>query len=176
LSGPQRIPEEHIVTESPQFDAAQAQEAFKTADRRDLSLVGIGVVALIFSFFDFYKITVKAAAVAGFGGASGSATGSAWHGFFGWFGVLLMLIGAAIVAAKILGIALPFPVSLTLAVLFAVAAVCQILAFFVVPGDTASAASVGIDIDKGHGFSYWVVLILSLAGAGIAGTKHRTNS
>jgi hypothetical protein len=164
-----------MSSNAPQFDAAQAQEAFKKADRLDLALVGIGIVALIFSFFDFYKVTVKAAAVAGFGGASGSATGSAWHGFFGWFGVLLMLIGAAVVAAKILGITLPFPLPLTLAVLFVVAAVCEILALFIVPGDTTGAASLGIDIDKGHGFSYWIVLILSLAGAGIAAMKYRAN-
>jgi len=116
---------------------------------------------LIASLMPFYSYSVKGGGV-DYGGASLNA----WHGFFGWFGVLLGLVAAAVLAAALFGrVAIP---SMRLAVLglFAASAFCLILALFVVPG--GDYESLGIELNSGHSFGYWLALLCSLAATALA--------
>src|SRR3954466_8617359 len=130
----------------------------KTVNSLDWGIIGAGVLAFIFSLFDYYTIEVS------FGGFSSSGSASAWHGFFGWFAALLALAGAALVAMELFApqVKLPIPTRLAGLGCFAVATLCVILALFIVPG------YLGIDVpggvDKGHDFGYWISLILIIAG------------
>ena len=112
--------------------------------------MGAGILAFLFSLFDYYKYSV----------AGISATASAWHGFFGWFAALLALAGAAAVAVHIFArqMSLPVPIRTLCVALFAVATVCVLLALAVVPGASLTG------LNKGHGFAYWVSLIVIIAG------------
>src|SRR3954463_9531566 len=60
----------------------------KTVNSLDWGIIGAGVLAFIFSLFDYYTIEVS------FGGFSSSGSASAWHGFFGWVAALLAVGGA----------------------------------------------------------------------------------
>jgi hypothetical protein len=138
----------------------------KTVNPLDWGIIGAGFFTLIFSFFGYYKYSVS---FDGLGLGSRSQTFSAWHGFFGWFAALVALAAAAILAADVIAkIKLPFPVRLTVLGGFALALLCTILAIFVVPGNTGGVDGLGVHIDKGHGFSYWISLILLIAGTGLA--------
>lgn len=143
------------------FDANAAVDQFKGADPLDLAVVGAGVLALIFSFFSsFYTVHID-----GFGGYGGGTGGtSAWHGFFGWAGVLLLLVAGAVVALKILKIAVPQE-----EILVAGASVLGLLfvflALFVNPVNTFGVVKIG------HGWNYWIVLIAGLVSGGISGLK-----
>lgn len=101
------------------------------------------------------------------------ATVSAWHGFFGWFGVVLVVLGAVIVVLTVLAaqVRLPFPARLVALALLSLGFVSTLIALFVVPA-TGSGTEDGVSYDKvveqGHGFSYWIVLVLCLAGAALA--------
>ena len=89
----------------------------KSVNPLDWGILAAGLLALIFSFFDWYTVTVSG------GGFSASGGESAWHGFFGWFAVLLAVIGAAVVAVALFAphVSMPVPVRLTSVILFAVA-------------------------------------------------------
>jgi hypothetical protein len=136
----------------------------KTVNPLDWGILACGLLAFIFSLFGFYKFTASE------GSISVSRSFSAWHGFFGWFAALLALIGAAVIAIDLFAPQVKVPVAPRLAALalFAVAALCDIIAIFVVPGNTGSAGALGIHIDKGHGFAFWISLILVLAGTVLA--------
>ena len=67
----------------------------------DVGVVAAGVVAVVFSFRDYY--TVSAGYV--------SDSTSAWHGFFGWFGIALAAAGAAVVAVVLVMPRGRFPVA-----------------------------------------------------------------
>lgn len=141
------------------YDSAQMKAAVTGADPQDLGIIAIGVLAFIFSLFGYYKVSVH------FAGISQSATFSAWHGFFGWFAALVALAASATLAAALFGkIALPFPVRLAVLVGYGVSALCVLLALLVVPGGDVS----GTGIDKGHGFAYWISLIIILVGLGLS--------
>jgi hypothetical protein len=156
----------------PDWNAAAAN--VRTFDARalspfDLAIMAMGVLGFLLSFAGFYKYSVKV--TAGGAGVSFGASGtvSAWHGFFGWFGVLAGLAAALILAADLIAkIPLPFNVRLVTFAAAAVAAVCLLLALVVVPGNTGVASGFGIKIDKGHGWAYWIVLLMSLASAGLS--------
>jgi hypothetical protein len=137
----------------------------REANPLDLGIIGAGIVAFIFSLFNFYKYTVS---IAGIGRASESV--SAWHGFFGWFGALLALLAALLLAADLIAkIRFPFPTRLVVLGLFAVALLCELLALFVVPGNTGGLnGAFGVKIDKGHSYGYWITLIAVLAGTALA--------
>lgn len=128
----------------------------KTVHQLDWAIVGAGVLALIFSMFDYYTVDVS------FGGYSASASASAWHGFFGWFGALLALAGAGVVAMELFAPHVKLPVANRIAGLglFAAATLCVILALFIFPGGDYS----GPGVDEGHGFGYWLSLIVIIAG------------
>jgi thiosulfate reductase cytochrome b subunit len=102
------------------------------------------------------------------GGFSGSDSASAWHGFFGWFGAVLAVIGAALVTVSIFAPRIRVPVSPRLGALgaFALATISTLLALLVVPDGTVNGATIdsgSSDTDAGHGFAYWIVLIVVTA-------------
>lgn len=107
-------------------------------------------------------------------------TGSAWHGFFGWFAVILAVIGAVVLLFALIApqVKFPVPARLVSAGLFVLAFIFALIALFVVPSpDSATVPGVNIDMDKivnvGHGFSYWVVLIVLLIGAALSLLRFR---
>jgi hypothetical protein len=69
----------------------------REVNNNDLGVMAAGAAALVFSFLPFwgYKVNVK-----GFGGGSASIT--AWHSW-GTLGILLLIIAAGIVAARVFG-------------------------------------------------------------------------
>jgi hypothetical protein len=136
----------------------------------DWGIVGAGVLAFIFSLFAFYKVTAKV----NFGGVkqSSSESFSAWHevfggGFFGWFAMIFAVVGSVILALHLFQPALKIPVPLSprqlVLGIFALAALFEILAIFVKPGGGSSG--VGFSVSVGHGFAFWISLIVILAGA-----------
>ena len=131
----------------------------KTVNPLDWGIVAAGVLAFIFSLFDYYTISVSLGR--GFGTSDGSV--SAWHGFFGWFAALLALVGAALVAVSLFAPQVNLPVPARLAGLgaFALATLCVIIALFVIPDGGAGDIP---GVDTGHGFGYWASLVVVLAG------------
>jgi hypothetical protein len=127
-----------------------------TVNPLDWGILAAGVLAFIFSLFDYYTVTVS------FGGASASASASAWHGFFGWFAAIVALAAAVVVAIELFApqVRMPFAARLIGLVLFAVATLCVIIALFVWPGGNYD----GPGVDEGHGFGYWASLIVIIAG------------
>ncbi len=142
-----------------QFDADKTKTAFQGAHKFDLGIIAAGIVAFFAGFMPFYTLSVG-----GFGGGSENA----WHGFFGWFGVLCALAGAVIVALSIMGVSLPVPTRLAALAAFGVATICLILALFVTP-----LPSCGGLCNEGHGFGYWLALIVVLAGLALAALRYR---
>ncbi|HEU5268587.1 MAG TPA: hypothetical protein VFU36_01595 [Jatrophihabitans sp.] len=131
----------------------------------DWGIIAAGVVAFIFSLFNFYKYTLT---VGGVHEASDSV--SAWHGFFGWFGVLVALLASLVLAAELIArVRFPFPTRLAVLGGYVVALICELLALLIVPGDTGGLnGAFGIKIDKGHSFGYWITLIAVIAGTALA--------
>jgi hypothetical protein len=128
----------------------------KTVNPLDWGILAAGVLALIFSTFDYYTVSVS------FSGVSESASASAWHGFFGWFAAILALAGAVAIAMDIFAPQVKTPVPRRLAGLglFALATICVIIALFVFPGDVPD----GSGVDTSRGFGYWLSLIVIIAG------------
>jgi hypothetical protein len=129
----------------------------KNVNPLDWGIVGAGVLAFIFSLFDYYTVSVSG------GGFSASDSASAWHGFFGWFAALLALVGAGLVAMDLFAPHVKLPIATRLAGLaaFALATLFVIIALFVIPdGGVGNIPGV----DTGHGFGYWASLIVIIAG------------
>ena len=127
----------------------------KTVNPLDWALLGIGLLVFIFSFFDWYTFDC--------GRFCGSVSEGAWHGFFGWFAVLCVIAATVLIGLELFMPAFKLPIANRLAALglYAVALLCVILAIFIIPG------YLGIDVpgsSKGHGFGFWVSLILVLGG------------
>jgi hypothetical protein len=140
----------------------------KTVSPLDWGIIAAGVLAFIFSLFSFYTYSVSVS-IAGLASSSSSTSVSAWHGFFGWFGALLALVAAGLLAAQLIAkLTLPFPIRTVVLALFGVATICLLLALIVVPGNTGGSGLFGIHVNKGHGFGYWVTLIMVLVGTGLA--------
>lgn len=128
----------------------------------DWGIIGAGVLALILSTFAYYVAKVSG------NGISVSQSFSAWHGLFGWLSAILALLGAAALAAEIFApgnLKLPRPARQIAFLLFALATLCVLLAFFIHPGTGVGATGgTGFSAKVGHGFSYWVSLIVIIAG------------
>jgi hypothetical protein len=124
----------------------------KNVNPLDWGILGAGLLAFIFSLFDYYTVSA--------GGLSESE--SAWHGFFGWFATLLAVIGAVLVAMDLFApqVKLPIPTRLAGLAAFAAALLFAIIALFVFPVSVPS----GFGIDTGRGFGYWASLIMIIAG------------
>jgi uncharacterized integral membrane protein len=149
--------------------------------------MGGAVLALIFSFFSFYEYKPKGAqstrvchnlnlvppsARSEVADVCDGVDNSAWHGFFGWFGVLLLLVAAVLVAIAIFApqVRLPFPVRLASLGVAGLGFVSVLIALFVIPDGDYNGRRIPVnasDTDAGHGFSYWIVLILAAAVAGL---------
>jgi hypothetical protein len=129
----------------------------------DWGILGVGFLVLIFSFFSYYKATAS-------GIVSVSQSYSAWHdifggGFFGWLGIIVAVAGAVIVALELFmpTAKLPVPARLLALGLFALGFVLELLAIVAHP-KFASESGLGFKVSFGHGFSFWIELILTLAG------------
>jgi hypothetical protein len=132
----------------------------------DWGIIVAGILALIFSTFDYYTATAKA------GGNSASDSISAWHGFFGWFATLLALAGAIVLAVHIFAptVQMRIPVRLSVLGAFLLSSFCIIIAGFVTPGakssdDLSAALGVRVTVDYGRGAGYYLSLIVILAAA-----------
>ena len=126
----------------------------KTVDNLDWGILGAGLLAFIFSFMDYYSYSVP-----GFSQYSGSW--NAWHGFFGWFAMLLALVGSGAVGMSIFAPHVKLPMANRLLGLgaYAIAALCVLLALFIVPDPYGVGG-----LDKGHSFGYWASLVVIVAG------------
>lgn len=154
----------------------------KSVDPLDWGILGATVLAFIFSFFAYYTYDPKGPAkqtcsqidqlpssVRGpLQDLCGGDSAGAWHGFFGWFGVLLALIGAAFVAIALFApqLRMPFPARLAALAAFVLGVIFTLVALGPIP-NWPPVANLGIDnsqydkgISEGHGFSYWIVLVL----------------
>jgi len=138
-----------------------APAAFDPAavDRFDWGIIGAGVLTLLFSFFDYYTVSVS------FDGYSASGSASAWHGFFGWFGALAALAGSAALLAHLAG-RLPgnLPGRLVVLGAFAVGTLCTLLALLINPESGYSGGGVSV----GHGIGYWGALLFVIVGTALA--------
>ena len=166
----------------------------------DWAALGAALIALVFSFFDFYTYNVNLKELAAETHAPLAAlqrvckdpsqvpagerasvdrvcnglTVSAWHGFFGWFAVILAVIAAVVLLVALFApqTSMPIPPRLAAAGLWVLAFICALIALFVIPSAQNGATVPGVSYDKivdeGHGFSYWVVLIVLLVGAALS--------
>lgn len=149
---------------SSRMDAAQAKEAFSGAHKYDLGLIAAGLVAFIASLLPYYTAHVT---MGGLGDISHSWNG--WHGFAGPVATLLALVGTALVVAAIMGIELPFPVRMIVLGCFGLALLLTIVALFGNPvSGCGDAKGLGVQCDDGHGIGYWLALLATLAGTGLA--------
>lgn len=141
----------------------------KSVNPLDWAIVGAGVLAFIFSFVDFYDGADVSSGVQSATVNSGAL--SAWHdviggGFFAWFAMLFAVLGAAAVAVALFAPQVRLPVSNRLAglALFSVAALFEIIAIFVTPGDSGTIYARNFDVSLNHGFGFWISLIVIIAG------------
>jgi hypothetical protein len=138
----------------------------KSVNPLDWGIIAAGVVALIFSTFNFFTYKVE---IAGF--STSKASFSAWHGGLAPLAILLALAAAGLLAVEVIAkVRLAFPVRLVVLGAFALASLLLLLALFVVPGNTggSAAGAFGIKVNKGHGIGYWVSLLAVLAGTGLS--------
>ena len=135
----------------------------------DWGLFAAGVLTFLLSFVSYYKVSVSG--VGSLGG--GSTSFSAWHdvvggGFIGWLGIIAALAGTVVIGlilfAPQVAIPVPVPPRLLALYLFAGAAVLEILALVLHPKFFSSSAA-GFKESFGHGFGYYICLILTIAGA-----------
>jgi hypothetical protein len=156
----------------------------------DLALIAGGVIALIFSFFQYYtaeftdriknqvcdRTDIPSSVRVGCDGDSASA----WHGFFGWFGVVLLLVAAVLATVQVFApqtLSARAPTRLITLVLCGAGLLSTFVALFVIPhgdaGDSLQGSGLTLDdvIDFGHGFSYWLILVVAAAMTAIAALR-----
>jgi len=141
----------------------------KSVDMLDWGIIAAGVLAFLFSFISYYSgvdVTYH-----GHTQTIDAGSASAWNdvfggGFFGWFAMLFAILGAVVTALGIFqpNVKLPVTNRLLTVYLFVAAAVFEIIAIFVTPGDSY----LGADASANHGAGFWLSLIVVLAGAVLA--------
>jgi hypothetical protein len=141
----------------------------KSVNPLDWAILGVGLLTLIFSFFGVYKFS---------GNVIASQSYSAWHdifggGFFAWIGMVLAVLGAAALAVGLFAPQVNLPMAArTLAFEgFALGFICEILAIFIHPKFASQSVDVGgihYHASFGHGFSFWILLILTAVGTVLA--------
>ncbi|HET6877073.1 MAG TPA: hypothetical protein VFH38_06055 [Jatrophihabitans sp.] len=128
----------------------------KTVNPLDWAILGIGALLFIFSFFGYYSWSYN------FGPYSGSYSFSAWHfgggTFIAWFAMIIGVIAAVVVAAELFapGVKLPMAGRSLALGLFALSFILYVIAIF---------AHSDFGPNGGHGFSFWLSLVLAAAGA-----------
>ena len=152
----------------------------QSVDLKDWVILGAGVLAFVFSFPSYYvgkatsKITGKDCPALSASAVRGSE--SAWHGFFGWFAALVAVLAAILLALHLFGPKMAIPIRLVVFGGFALALLSVILAFFIHPGTGQGGSRSGqiggctlkFEAHIGHGFGYWVSLIVIAVGAVVA--------
>jgi len=144
---------------------------FAAVNPYDWALIAIGAVGFIFGFFQYY--TADAGSYSDSAGVFGDdLLSGTFVGILAW---LLLLAGGVVVALKVFAPAMKSNTKLYLIAggLFAGAALFYLIGFFAIGIDDAqcqgnSACENAISDAFGFGFSYWLSLILALAGAGLA--------
>ncbi|HEX8095195.1 hypothetical protein [Jatrophihabitans sp.] len=135
----------------------------KSVDPLDWGIIAAGVVAFIFSTFNYFTYKVEIPPF------SRTVSVSAWHGVLAPIATLLAIFAAVLLAAELIAkMRLAFPVRLVVLGAFALASLLLLLALFVIPGNTGGFDVLGVKIDKGHGIGYWISLLAVLAGTGLA--------
>jgi hypothetical protein len=129
----------------------------------DIAIIAAGVVAVVFSFFDYYEVSVLHEA----------DSTTAWHGFFGWFGTVLAAAGAVVVGVAPFVSARRLRVSpaAIAAALFALGAASTVEALFTTGFDPGRRPLGAPPIHSGHGYAYWVSLAVIVAGAVLAAIR-----
>lgn len=165
----------------PYFPAAQAAVPKAGFEPLGLGIAVAGVLALIFSFVNkFYTVSATLDLGEDMGGSQSiSDSGSAWHGVFGWLGVVLAVVAAIYVVLAAFDIKPPnVPAPIATAGVLGLAFLCELVALFVVPAgdvdkakDEASQMGMKLSVDEGHGWSYWLVLVLVIVALGLAVMK-----
>lgn len=160
-----------MTVQPPPTTGGEAQRGFdpKNVDLLDSGVVLAGLLIFIFSLTSYYTYATKKACVT-IGGGKVCAGGNqgdwnAWHGFFGWFATLLALVGSTMVALELFmpQRRTPWLTRLVVLIAYALGAVSIILALFIVPDPYGFNG-----FDKGHGYGYWISLILIIAGLAMA--------
>jgi hypothetical protein len=140
------------------YNADQMKAQIQSTNPYDLGIIGAGALTFILSLIPSYYTANSGPFSDNF---------NAWHGFWGWFAVLLAVVGAGLLAARIFaGVTLPVPLRLIVLGLFGAA-----LLFTIIAGLTwAGLDTHGVDVGKytGHGVIYWLCLLLIAAGTALA--------
>jgi hypothetical protein len=147
----------------------------------DWAPIACGALALIFSFFGFYSYSPKSDLVSecrleGGGDLCDGVSTSAWHGFVPILGILLVLVGAGLYAFAVFGRSGNLKVkpramavaAFALGVLFLLISIATTPDFEYM-GQTIKADSPGLD--SGVGWSFYIVLLLAIAGAATAALR-----
>jgi hypothetical protein len=144
----------------------------KTVNPLDWAILGVGALTLIFSFFGFYTASISGP------GFDESESWSAWHdifggGFFGWIGMIFAVAATVVLALALFQPQVKFAWPSRLIVLagYAAGALCEILAIFIHPKFASASGSIAgahYSSSFGHGFSFWITLILVLGGTVLA--------
>jgi hypothetical protein len=131
----------------------------------DWAILACGFLAFIFSFVSYYSYTARATA-GGLTLTSITAHWSAWHGFFGWFAAIVALAAAGMLAIALFAPQAQIPSAVRLLVLagFALATLCVLIAWIIVPGKTSGLRELGVRIDKGHSIGFYLSLIVIIGG------------
>jgi hypothetical protein len=171
---PRQPAPDHVPAEPPTSPDA-AQPATDQAGSRDFDpqsvntldwlIIAAGAVAFICSSFSYFTYQIEIATF------SKKGSISAWNGVLAPTATLLAVSAAVLLAVHVFGKAqLAFPVRLVVLGAFALASLLLLFALFIVPGNSAADAAnaVGITIEEGHGFGYWVSLLAVLAGTGLS--------
>lgn len=130
-----------------------------SVNRLDWAILGIGAVVFIFSFFKYYTWDYS-----GYGIHLSKSWG-AWHWghglFIAWFAMALAVAGAAILAISLFSPAVSLPAAprMLTFLAFGIGFVLYLIAIFA-HDDFGPGGS--------HGFSFWLSLILTGAGAVLA--------
>jgi hypothetical protein len=123
----------------------------KSVNPLDWGILGIGAIVFIFSFFDYYSWSL----------GPFSVSWSAWHFghglFIAWFAMVIGVAAAALVALELFmpTVKLQMPNRLAALGLFAISLVLYVIAIF---------AHSDFGPSGGHGFSFWLSLVLVAAG------------
>ena len=143
-----------------------AVDDFKSLNKLDQAVLGLGVVAFILSFFHF--ITVSVSGASGLSGLGGYGHITAWHGW-GFFGMLLVLVATALAAVRLFApTSLPkLPVGINLLTL-ALSGLGFL--FLLIEGLTnmKSEGVTGFKVSEHIGIAGWLLLLVVLGQAAAA--------